>query len=63
MKGAIMPPSRKFKKYANRKLYDIAGRNVGTYQGDRIGEGLSAGVYFLRPVDGSAKPVRVVKVR
>ena len=25
MKGATMPPSRKFKKYANRKLYDITG--------------------------------------
>jgi photosystem II stability/assembly factor-like uncharacterized protein len=44
-------------------LYDISGRKVGTYRGDRIGFGLSAGVYFLRPQEGNAKPVRVVKVR
>jgi hypothetical protein len=44
-------------------LYDISGRKVGTYKGDRIGEGLSAGVYFLRPEGGDAKPLRVVKVR
>ena len=29
-------------------LYDISGRKVGTYQGDRVGEGLAPGVYFLR---------------
>ena len=28
-------------------LYDISGRKVGTYRGDRVGEGLSPGVYFL----------------
>jgi len=44
-------------------LYDISGRKVGVYRGDRIGSGLSAGVYFLRPQEGNAKPVRVVKVR
>jgi hypothetical protein len=44
-------------------LYDISGRRVGVYRGDRIGTGLSAGVYFLRPQGGNAKPVRVVKVR
>jgi hypothetical protein len=44
-------------------LYDISGRKVGTYKGDRVGEGLSPGVYFLRPEDQSAKPVRIVKVR
>jgi hypothetical protein len=44
-------------------LYDIAGRKVGDYQGDRIGEGLSPGVYFLKPEGQSAKPVRIVKVR
>jgi hypothetical protein len=44
-------------------LYDISGRKVGVYKGDRIGEGLSAGVYFLRPEGKDAKPLRVVKVR
>jgi outer membrane protein assembly factor BamB len=44
-------------------LYDISGRLVGTYRGDRVGEGLAPGVYFLRPQDGLSSPVRVVKVR
>ena len=44
-------------------LYDISGRKIGVYQGDRIGEGLRAGAYFLRPEGGKAKPVRIVKVR
>jgi hypothetical protein len=44
-------------------LYDISGRRVGVYKGDRIGEGLRAGVYFVRAESGGARPVRVVKVR
>jgi hypothetical protein len=49
-------------------LYDIAGRKVGTYQGDRIGEGLGAGVYFLRYQEMLKQVqhdeiVRIVKVR
>jgi len=44
-------------------LYDISGRQVGSYYGDRIGFGLPAGVYFLMPEDKSLKPVRIVKVR
>lgn len=44
-------------------LYDISGRQVATFQGKRIGEGLPSGVYFLKPVAGNRKPVRVVKVR
>jgi photosystem II stability/assembly factor-like uncharacterized protein len=44
-------------------LYDISGRLVGTCQGDRIGEGLTVGVYFLKPEIGDARPLRVVKVR
>jgi hypothetical protein len=44
-------------------LYDISGRRVGTYQGNRIGEGLEAGVYFLKSEGKDAKPMRVVKVR
>jgi hypothetical protein len=45
------------------KLYDVMGRMVGTFKGDRIGEGLSAGVYFLRSWDNKDKPLRIVKVR
>ena len=44
-------------------LYDVSGRRVGVYRGDRIGEGLRAGVYFVRPESWEGKPVRVVKVR
>ena len=44
-------------------LYDISGRRVGTYRGDRIGEGLVVGVYFVREEKGEARPVRIVKVR
>jgi hypothetical protein len=44
-------------------LFDISGRKVGTYKGDRIGKGLAPGVYFIRPEGGDAKPLRVVKVR
>jgi len=44
-------------------LYDISGRRVGVYKGDRIGEGLSAGVYFLRPTGVNTKPLRIVKLR
>jgi len=44
-------------------LYDISGRRVGTYKGDRIGEGLRAGVYFVRRDDRDSKPLRIVKVR
>jgi len=44
-------------------LYDIAGRKVGTYKGEKIGEGLAAGVYFLKPEGKEAKPIRVVKLQ
>jgi len=44
-------------------LYDISGRKVGTYRGDRVGEGLAPGVYFLRSSDSKDKPLRIVKVR
>jgi len=45
-------------------LYDISGRRVGVYRGDRVGVGLAPGVYFLRPEGNKdAKPVRVVKLR
>jgi hypothetical protein len=44
-------------------LYDIAGRRVGTYQGNRIGGDVAPGVYFLRREGDSEKPLRIVKVR
>jgi hypothetical protein len=44
-------------------LYDVVGRKVGTYPGDRVGEGLRAGVYFLRPEGGNGALLRLVKVR
>ena len=48
-------------------LYDVSGRKVGTFRGDRVGEGLAPGVYFL--CKGTAcrapttAPLRIVKVR
>ena len=44
-------------------LFDVSGRRVGTYRGDRIGEGLAPGVYFIRADKGDRKPIRIVKVR
>jgi photosystem II stability/assembly factor-like uncharacterized protein len=44
-------------------VYDISGRLIRTYQGERFGEDLSPGVYFLVPREEGAKPVRVVKLR
>jgi hypothetical protein len=44
-------------------LYDVSGRKVGVYKGDRIGSGLSAGIYFLKPEGQGAKPLRIVKLR
>jgi hypothetical protein len=44
-------------------LYDVSGRRVGVYKGDRIGEGLRAGVYFLRTLEGKAGLARIVKIR
>jgi len=45
------------------EVYDVSGRKVGTYLGDRIGQNIGPGVYFLRPVDKKAAPVRIVKIR
>jgi len=44
-------------------LYDISGRRVGIYRGNRIGEGLAPGVYFLRSEGENTNPLRIVKVR
>jgi len=53
-------PGREAEHFA---LYDVSGRKMGVFRGDRIGWGLSPGVYFLRPEGRVAKPLRVVKVR
>ncbi len=48
-------------------LYDISGRKVGVYRGDRIGWDVSPGVYFLRSETRSPQPdtrvLRIVKLR
>jgi len=44
-------------------LYDVSGRRVGTYKGDRIGENLPPGVYFLKDHFQNDPPVRIVKVK
>jgi len=44
-------------------VYDIIGRLVGTYKGDRIGENLVSGIYFLKPEGNEGKPLRIVKLR
>jgi hypothetical protein len=44
-------------------LYDVSGRKVGNYPGSRIGYDLSAGIYFLKPENKDAKPLRIVKLR
>ena len=44
-------------------LSDITGRHVGVNDGNRIGEGLGPGVYFLSPaVDKGHFPVRPVRI-
>jgi hypothetical protein len=47
----------------NFALYDISGRLVSTCRGNRIGEGLCAGVYFVMPANKNLKSVRILKVR
>ena len=45
-------------------LSDISGRKVGICNGNRIGEGLPPGVYFLSPVKPAippTQPLRIVK--
>jgi hypothetical protein len=44
-------------------LYDVSGRRVGTYTGERIGADIGSGVYFLMAENTGSAPVRVVKIR
>jgi hypothetical protein len=43
-------------------LYDISGKMVGTFPGDRIGEGLSPAVYFIERDGNHGGRLRVVKI-
>jgi hypothetical protein len=44
-------------------LYDISGRVVGTYQGDRMGADLSSGVYFVKEARQGSPLQRIIKIR
>jgi hypothetical protein len=56
----VILPGHSSERFA---LYDVSGRRVGTYRGDRIGVDVPQGVYFLRKLDGGTPPARIVKVR
>ena len=45
------------------ELYDASGRRVGTYRGNRIGEGLAPAVYFVKPEHEHGSSLRIVKAR
>jgi hypothetical protein len=47
----------------NVALYDVSSRKVGEFRGDRIGDGLPAGVYFVQLEGQPDTPQRVVKLR
>jgi hypothetical protein len=44
-------------------LYDVSGKSLGACRGDRVGERLSPGVYFISPEGAHNGSVRIVKVR
>jgi len=44
-------------------IYDISGKWTGACRGDRAGEKLSPGVYFVSPEEAHNKSVRIVKVK
>jgi hypothetical protein len=53
-------PNHETERFA---LYDIAGQRFGVFRGDRIGEGLPPGVYFIKPESGKDGSTRLVKIR
>jgi hypothetical protein len=57
--GAAVVTGREREEF---RLVDAIGRGAGTFTGNRIGYGLTAGVYFVTDRTGAA-PVRVVKLR
>jgi len=44
-------------------LYDVSGRRVGTYSGERIGADVGSGVYFLMAEGKEVGPTRIVKIK
>jgi hypothetical protein len=45
------------------RLFVLSGCRFVFYWGDRVGEGLSPGVYFLKAENRKSKPLRIVNVR
>jgi hypothetical protein len=45
------------------EMYDVLGRQVGVYKGDRVGWDLGPGVYFVRREGEGGAMGRVVKIR
>jgi len=56
----VRVPGREKERFA---LYDVSGRRVGTYTGERIGADVGSGVYFLMAENKEGEPVRIVKVK
>jgi hypothetical protein len=53
-------PSHEQEEFA---VSDVSGRSVGMYKGEKIGENLTAGVYFIVPQNKELKPIRIVKIK
>jgi hypothetical protein len=45
------------------RLFVLSDCRFVFYWGDRVGEGLSSGVYFLKAENRKSEPFRIVKVR
>ncbi len=46
----------------NFQVFDLTGKQVGLFKGNRIAELLSAGVYFVR-INTYSNPIRIVKLK
>jgi len=44
-------------------VYDLTGKIVGIYNGERIGDDLPAGIYFIKSFKNDSKYMRILKVR
>jgi hypothetical protein len=45
------------------RVFDVTGRLVDFYWGDRIGADLIPGAYFVISTEGGSRPIRVVKIQ